>query len=239
VIIFSRIPDLDRKRSRPSPFWPALMEIIRTEKYFAFCSYIFLISLFTASCPIIFSLIEKKVILFENDMIVLLGNLVMIGGLAGYLLAGKAVDRYGTKPIFLICHFSYGMVLFAFIFREVWPIPLIFSLGILHFSYGTLLGATSVANTTEMYKLLPEKNKSLAASINTSLLMGGAGISGVLTSWFLSVGIFSKTWTFLSFSLSDFDVILLGSGIMIILLVVALGLVPSIVVKKGSGIPRL
>jgi len=51
VIIFSRIPDLDRKRSRPSPFWPALMEIIRTEKYFAFCSYIFLISLFTAAVP--------------------------------------------------------------------------------------------------------------------------------------------------------------------------------------------
>ena len=56
--------------------------------------------LFTGACPMIFSLLEKDVLGFSDDRIVLIGNLMALGGMLGFVLGGRMVDRFGTKYVF-------------------------------------------------------------------------------------------------------------------------------------------
>ena len=48
----------------------------------------------------IFSLLEKDVLGFSDDRIVLIGNLMALGGMLGFVLGGRMVDRFETKYVF-------------------------------------------------------------------------------------------------------------------------------------------
>ena len=80
------------------------MKVLRIPGYLPFCAYCFLLMLFTGACPMIFSLMEKDVLGFSDDRIVLIGNLMALGGMLGFVLGGRMVDRFGTKYVFLCCH---------------------------------------------------------------------------------------------------------------------------------------
>ena len=75
----------------------------------SFVAYIFLLALFTGCCPLIFNLIEKHVLGWGDDRVVTMGMLMMIGSVVGFFMGGRAVDKYGTKPVFMVMHFSYGV----------------------------------------------------------------------------------------------------------------------------------
>jgi len=69
-------------------------------------------------------------------------------------------------------------------------------------------------------------------------MKGGIGLSGLLSAWALSLGVLSDSWTLWGQALSSYDAILLGYGGMVVLLVVTLGLVPS-VLSKSEWMPQV
>jgi MFS family permease len=163
----------------------------------------------------------------------------MAGSLIGFFIGGKAVGRWGTKPIFLSCHFGFGLVMLLFLFRVTDPAPLaIVMLAVVHFLYGIVWAASSIAISTEMLALIPPDNKSISTSICTVLMRMGGALSGALSAWALNAGFLNERWTLLGRELSQYDTILLGFAIMVIMLVVTLGLVPS-VLRKAEWVPRL
>lgn len=237
VIFYFQIPELENYKKPKQGIASSLRYIIGIPDFMPFCSYIFLITLVTGSLPWILGLLEKDILGFENSVIVLMGTLLLIGSLGGFYLGGKMVDRYGTKYVFLICHFTYGLVLFFIIGRDWFPIQHLVLISICTTMFGLIQAAMGIAFTSELFVLIPTKNRSLSTAFATTLQMGGLALSGIIFSKVIDLGILSETWVLFGKSMSLYDTIIFGCGIGIILLIVTLGLVPSIV-KNAQWIPR-
>jgi len=236
LIFYLRIPELEPPLKQKINIKKNILSVLRSEGFFSYCSYVFLLTLFTMGCPALFGLIEKKVLMLGDHHISLLGSAMFAGVLAGSLAGGYAIDKYGTKRVFLICHFSYSSIILLFILRETLPMHLLLSLGGLNFCFGAISGALNIAIASELMALFPPKLKSLAGSIFFTLFAGGKTLSIVLSAWVVKLGILQKSWTLLGCSLSQYDSILLSFAVMVVLLVVTLGLVPS-VLNKSQWLP--
>lgn len=229
-LFFTRIPELERETCSSRDLPAALLKIARSSGYLPFCAYLFIIHLFVGGCPVLFGLIEKRVLTMGDSTVVLLANITMIGSVLGFYIGGKAVDRIGTKPVFLVCHFGYGLSLALFVIRDLLPCPVFPILAAVHAMFGVLVAAGSIAFSTEMLALIPAERKSLTTSICSTMIQGGSALSGLLGAWGISMGIFSSSWTLSGAATrSAYDVILLVYGVMIVLMTVTLGLIPSVV----------
>lgn len=227
-LFFSRIPEMERahysSRNLPQDF----MNILRSRGYLPFCAYLFIITLFTGGCLAMFSLVEKQVLGMGDSKVMLLANMTMIGSVIGYYIGGKAVDLVGTKPVFLICHFGYGACLFAFVLRGNFFLAPFGLLAVVHMVFGGLAAAGSIAFSTEMLALIPAVRKSFSTSICMTMTMGGAALSGFLGAWGIQLGVFSKSWILAGGSLSAYDGVLMVYAVLIVLMTVTLGLIPSV-----------
>ena len=237
MIAFSRIPELERPKPPSQPLWTSLKKVVALPGYLPFCSYCFLLSLFTAASPQLFGLLEKEVLLLSDDQLVMLGNLMFAGSLIGFVVGGNMVDRIGTKYVFMFCHFGYGIVLLSLLMREGFPVPAIWVAGCVSTGFGFVQAASSIAMTSEILYLIPPENKSLATGFWLTLWSGGSGLSGVLFGQLLGIGILSSDWRLFGQTLSQYDGLLLLSGGMIVLLTVTLGLIPS-VIRVARWIPQ-
>ncbi len=236
IIFYKKIPQMAEPRNERNEFFGALGHVIRAKGYASFCCYAFLLTLYTAYGPSLFGLIEKKRLLLGDGSIVWLGNLLAGGAILGFLVGGRMVDRWGTKPAFLFCHFSYALVMLLFLGRGMVPLPLMVYLGGLHIAFGFTMSASSIAVSTEMLAIAPEINKALATSVCNALQIGGGAISGLLCAGAIRLGLFNDSWSLLGEKLSSFDALLLIFSILVLLLVVTLGLVPS-VIRKAEWAP--
>ena len=238
IFFYLKIPGTNQSQPTESSFLQACKTIVRIPGYVPFCSYAFLLCLFTRACPWIFGLLEKDVLHFNGSQLVLMGNLLFGGSLAGFYLGGKLIDRYGTKPVFLLCHFSYGLILFLFLFRGFFPWPVIVTVGLLTICFGMVQAASSIGLTTELMALIPQTNKSLSTALNLSLINGGTALSAFICSKTIDLSILNTSWQFFGQTMSEYDSLLLGCGLMIVLLIVTLGLIPSVIKPKAQWVPQ-
>jgi len=236
LLNYTRIPELERPKEARHTLREALAVVLHVPDYLPFCSYVFLLMLFTAAAPVVFALIGKEVLGFGDNTVVWLGNLAMLGAVGGYFLGGRAVDRHGTKPVFLICHFGYGVLMTLFAFRAIAPGALFAWAAGISVGFGAITAASSIAITTEVFALLPQENKSLAGAVASSVHIGGGALSSILVAWILKLGLLRETWTLGGVAMTHYDSVLLGYAGMVMLLVVTLGQVPS-VVRKHEWMP--
>ena len=228
-IYFGRIPELERATCSTRDLPRDFGVILRSGGYLPFCAYLFIIALFTGGCVAMFGLVEKQVLKMDDSLVMILANLTMIGAVIGYYFGGKAVDRVGTKPVFLICHFGYGASLVLFVMRDSLFLPPLYQLAAVHMVFGGLAAAGSIAFSTEMLALIPAVRKSLSTSICSTMLTAGAALSGLLGAWGIRLGIFAESWNLAGGSRSAYDAVLLVYAVMIVLMTVTLGLIPSVV----------
>lgn len=238
IFFFSRIPEIERERVPMDAWTTSLRAILNHRGFMPFCAYVFLLMLFTAGTPTFFGLIEKGTLHLSDSFVVLLGNITMVGALIGFAVAGRVVDRFGTKPAFLVCHFGFALTSFAFVLRDQlsW-LPMPWLLGVIHLVTGAVGAASSIAISSEILALIPATNKSLSTSFLSALLNGGMALSGLLGAWALRSGALAESWTLGRLPLTPYDTMLLAYGAMVVLLVVTLGLVPS-VIRRADWIPR-
>jgi predicted MFS family arabinose efflux permease len=228
MFLYSRLPEAEKPDPTLPPLGAALQKVIRAKAYLPFCAYAFLLALFTGGCPILFGMIEKTVLRMSDGTVALLANMRLLGSILGFYLGGKAVERHGTKPVFLACHFGFGVILFLFLWRGAgeWPVaPILAGIEAL---FGMVWAASSVAFTVEMYALIPSEGKSLSTSVFMTLQGAGASLGGMLPAWAIRLGMFSETWTLAGTPRSDYDALLLICGTLVVVIAVTLGLVPSV-----------
>ncbi|HOX85118.1 MAG TPA: hypothetical protein PKW76_15290 [bacterium] len=237
LYFYRRIPEIESTRAGKSSFAQALWHSLNLPGYLPFCSYTFLLMLFTGAAPWLFGLVEKDVLHFSDYQIVLMGNLLFVGSLLGFFLGGAAVDRLGTRMVFLLCHFSFSAVLFAFLLRQSLPFSLPVVTGILNALFGLAQAASGIAITTEMLALISVENKSLASALSLTLIAAGNALSGILSGKALQLGILAPSWTLGQQTLSGYDGLIAIAAVMILLLVVTLGLIPS-VMRKARWVPQ-
>lgn len=237
VAFYWRIPEMEDAKDRKEGLRQTLTKTMRAKGFVIFCLYTFLLAIFTRSSPVIFGLIEKRALGMGDNQVVLLGNLAMVGAIFGFLAGGKAVDRFGTKPVFLVCHIGYALVLFLFLGRDLLPGGPVVVLGGLHFAFGVVYAAASIALSTTLLALIPPQNKSLSTSICMTLLQAGGGISGWLCAWALASTVFERAAGSIGGGLSSYNAILLIYGAIVVVLMLMLRLVPT-VHAKPKFLPR-
>ncbi len=240
MVVYLKIPELEISTDSEKKIKPfeLLGNIIRTQGVASFGAYIFLITLCSSYCPTIFALMEKEVLYLGNGTVVWLANLTMIGSVTGFWLGGHAVDRFGTKSVFLVCHFSFPVILAIFLFRGFFPgIEMSFLWGA-HFLFGIAFASSSIAITSEILGLIPEHHKSVATSLLMTFQIAGAACSGFLCAGVIKLNLLKEHWTLLNMGMNKYDTILLAAATMILMLTAALGLVPS-VIRKSQWFPHL
>ncbi|MFW6059886.1 MAG: MFS transporter [Phycisphaeraceae bacterium] len=236
VLLFLRIAEPPRPARPTHGFFSSISRTLHAEGYAPFSAYIFLLALCTGATPFVFGLLEKHTLHFGDDQVVWMGHLIMIGSLIGFALGGKATDWWGTKPVFLVCHFGYGVALALMLGRAFLPVDVIYLAGAANLLYGAFWAGSLIAITTELLALVPRENQAMGTSLALLLFHIGGAASGMLGSAALGMGIFSSRWELMGMALGPYDSLLLLWAVMIVLLVVTLGLVPS-VLRKAEWMP--
>jgi len=232
----ARIPEVKRERSAEprETMLTALAEVIRAPGYSAFCCYVFLLTLFTAVVPNLFNLVELKHLDWNDASVAWMGNLLMIGAFVGFFIGGPGIDRLGTKAIFLIAHFAYGLLMFAYLLRDQVPFPAPQYIGALYFLFGVVQAGSATAISTEMLALMPRGRPALASALCVAMQMGGQALANLLSAWMLKLGFLRDEWNFMGQRMCSYDALVLLCAVMVVLLVVALGLVPSVIRKAET-----
>ncbi len=239
IFLYLKIPEIEKDTSKDKAIGKILSSIPQVPGYLPFCAYCFLLMLATGAWPVTLGLLEKNVLLFSDDTIVHMGTMLFVGAMVGFYVGGKMVDKVGTKIVFLVVHFSYFIFLFIIIFRSLVPVSLATYFSFITFTLGLIQAASSIALTSEMMALAPRENKSVTISICSSLQVGGAAISGIVSGKVIEFGILSKTWTFMNLELSDYDTLILSSSVLVFVFIITLGLIPSVVkTKKVQWVPH-
>lgn len=239
IFLYLKIPEIEKSDPDETSIAHILSSILIVPGYLPFCAYCFLLMLATGAWPVTLGLLEKNVLLFSDDTIVHMGTLLFIGSLVGFYIGGKMVDKFGTKLVFLVVHFSYFTFLLIVAFRDLVPVSMPVYFSFITFNLGLTQAASSIALTSEMMALAPRENKSVMFSICSSLQFGGAAISGVISGKIIEYGVLSKNWTMMNLKLSNYDTLLLFSAILVFVFIITLGLIPSVVkTRKVQWVPH-
>jgi len=239
IFFYSKIPEIEKSEFKKKSILKITAMIPEIPGYMPFCAYCFLLMLATGAWPVTMGLLEKNVLHFPDDTIVHMGTMLFLGSIVGFYAGGKMVDKFGTKIVFLVVHFSYFLFLFLVILRDLIPIPLVSYFSFLTFGLGLIQASSSIALTSEMMALAPAKNKSVIISFCMSLQVGGAAISGIISGKLIEYEILTTKWIFKGLVLSDYDTLILFSSVMVFVFVVTLGLIPSVVrTKKAQWLPH-
>lgn len=231
------IPELEAPSGHREPLLAGLLTVLRHPGYLPFTTYMFLISLCMMPVPALFGLVEKEGLGYGDDTVVVLGNLWMLGAMAGMWLGGQVVDRLGSRLVFLSCHLAIAVILAAFVWRGSLPWPIFPTLATAHFTFGIAYAAVGVAFTTELLALTPATSRSLATSLGAALHLGGGSLAGLAAAWLLGLGMFSESWTLSGATVTAYDALLLLAMIGVVLLVVCLGQVPGML-RRHQHLPQ-
>lgn len=236
-ILYKQIPELDPIQPPATGFFKTLGILFKIPGYLRFCFYIFLLSFASAAAGLL-GLLEKEALGFSDSLLMVMGNLLSIGAIAGFLIGGKMVDRFGAKPVFLTSHIITAITLTGILMRGYLPISLPFIIGMLSLLFGASQGATGIASTSELLALIPSKNKSLSIGFNLTLAAAGISLAGLLNGQLLKMNILPAQWTLLGHSMSAYDALLVGFLLITIILGATLGLVPTIRQLHSQWFPQ-
>ena len=166
-----------------------------------------------------------------------MNTLLFLGNLLGFYLGGIIIDKFGTKPVFILTHFAYGLKLILFVMRDLLFVPHIFSHSVLMFAYGIVSAASSIAITAELYDVIPLKKSLVANSFFVVVLSLSKFLGAFVSSQALKLNLLNNVWSIGPFSMNCYDTMLIGNAIMVIFLVMTLGLIPSVSkqIHLGSG----
>jgi len=237
LLFYTQIPELEPVNPPRDGFWRALAAVLRIPGYLRFCMYIFLLSFATTGLGLL-GLLEKTVLGFSDSQLLLMGNLLSIGTVAGFFIGGKMVDHLGAKSVFSAGHVVFALALAGVLLRGSLPLPLIVTIGLLSFFCGAVQGATGIASTSELLALIPPENKSLSTGFNLTLLAAGASLAGLLNGQLLKMDVLPAQWTLFNQPMSAYDVLLAGFVVMTVLMAAALGLVPKIRNLRSQWLPQ-
>jgi len=225
---YSRIPDRSVPTETASPFWPTVTGVLKQKDYLPFLAYMFLLTFFTSQAMDVLRLLVKKGLGGSDSAILAMSVTGMAGALMGFFIAGRIVDSRGTKPVFIAGHFFFGLALFIFPLRGLLPLPMPILASVVTFLFGLVASMLSIAVTTESFQFCRGENRALSVVTIHSFQTFAAGSAGFLVAGVLRIDALAREWTLLGWTLTRFDTLLLGFGVMVVLLVVSIGLVPSV-----------
>lgn len=236
--LYLKIPEMEPSGRTGRNPWQTLKWVVRIPGYLPFCAYMFLLSFLTGAVPGLLGLLEKEFLGFSDSSLVVMGNLLSIGTVAGFLAGGRIVDRFGSRPVFMAGHAVFSLTLIAVLLRGQFPLPATVVLGTLTFVFGAAQGAAGIAGTSELLALIPQENKSFSTALNLAMIAAGVALSGLCSGQILKLNILQSSWTLLGHAMSTYDALLAGFTGLIAILATTTGLVPAIRHLHSQWLPQ-
>lgn len=161
------------------PFLPALRRILGIPGLVRYLVYLLLLSITTSNGSDILRLDGARGIRFGDDFLMRLSVAGMVGSLVGFATAGRFIDKWGPRRVFLVCHFGFAIALALFPARDHLPLPAETTA----LAAAALLGASAatlgLATTAESFLLCSVAGgRTLAYSVVTATSTFGSGASG-------------------------------------------------------------
>ena len=236
--LYAKIPELEPIRPLNGGFWVSLHRIMSTPGYRPFCVYIFLLSFLTGAIPSLLGLLQREALGFSDSQLILMGNMLAAGTIAGFFVGGKMVDRFGAKPVFLAGHIVFAMTLTGVLLRGFIPLSPFIIMSLISLLCGSVQGATGIAGTSELLALIPPENKSLSTGFNMTMAAAGLSMAGLLNGHLLKIKVLPEQWSLFHHTLSAYDALLAGFTVMAVLMAATLGLVPTIRNLHSQWMPQ-
>lgn len=192
MYFYGKIPELEQsietEHEEKKSFRKELKKVLLHKEYFRYCLFILILPFAISCLTLIYNLYEKSILNFNSADIVLMGNLVMIGGIVGYVIGAFALKRLGEKELFLYSSCCISLCAVAFPLHAYFPfLPIKNYAGIITFCTGLSISAMSIGITAMMLHLLPKENKSLSTSLFLTAQEIGTGLSAALLSLLIAV----------------------------------------------------
>ncbi|HEX9047923.1 MAG TPA: MFS transporter [Verrucomicrobiae bacterium] len=204
-------------------FLPSLRAVIVHDGYSPFLAYVFLLVFFTSESMDVLRLMARQSLGFGDNSVLAMSVAGMTGSLGGFFLGGKIVDRWGTRPVFVICHLAFGLFLSLFPLRGFLPVQPVALAVAVSSLLGLAQATISIAFTARSFAVCAPEHRSLAVGLIFSFQTLASAVSGVFVSGALRSGVLQTTWQLHGLSLTIYDTILFFFALMVLLLIVTLG----------------
>jgi len=233
-----KIPEREPQKDGIS-FVKSLRLIFRNQRLLGFGTYLFWLYMFSGSVVPVAILMAKLVLKMNDDFLVLLSSCLMIGNIVGFFLGGHVVDRRGTKKVFLLTHFSFGILSLMLLFVQGDSLVNEILLLVFVTLYGLVYSAASIAVSSETFAIVPDSSSEMGIAACLGMYYAGLGLSRFVVGWILDSGMLSNSWVlFGRLQLTQYHTLFLISGFGVIVTCVLLVMIPS-VVGKSRLIPEI
>lgn len=173
-----------------------------------------------------------------DSLIVILSAIAMSGLIAGYLLAGRMVQRYGVKGVLLTAHVGFALLNLSLLGVRSGHAGAVFVLALILATYGLLFACASVAVSSELLALASPLNKAVSIAFGYSLYAAGMGGSRALVSLVLGSGILAEQWHIGSIAFTRYHSVFLANAGGVVLAMALLVFVPA-VTRKVERLPSM
>ena len=235
LAVYARIPDSSPPAEHHGGLAAAVSTLVRAPGFIRFLVYVLILSLCTRNMNSLLLLFDKDVLGFGDNLVIFMNIAFSIGAISGLVIAGKSVDRYGTRRVLVLSHFAFVLAFGLVYLRGFFSPPLQVGLmAIVHLMHGAILLGAGVAVTAEMLALIPADKKALASGLYISVLRLGIALAGFLSAWFIK----SRIALPISFNglnrLNTYDSLILLSCVTLAALVFLPGALPSVRKKPAE-----
>ena len=183
VYFYQKIPELEKpkKEQEKRKFFKEIKHLFKDKLFLRFTAFKFSFPLMVGSIALLFNIFEKKYLNFTPSDIMLMGNLLFIGGVSGFWLGAHLMKKFEAKQIFLFATISITFVSLIFpIGIYLQGLPVIILCGTVTFIFGSSMSALGIAETSLMLSLLQPERKSLASSLCIMCTQFGSAVAGIL-----------------------------------------------------------
>jgi len=242
IVVFSvvgalqlvREPCVARIPTRPKPSRAAntwredLGDILKRKDILIFSGY-FMLLMFLAG------FLTQPLVLYMKDMgfstrdSTLIYAASVLGSVLGLVLAGRIMDRIGTRLVFMGVHVVLSVL--ALLIALVGSLPMVYAkpcMTVLQIVAGTALAVANLANTAQIFHMAPARAKTMFMSIMVVVSMMGCAFSP-----FMAGLILDSPWRTLSVGVGPvtfgiYQWLFLGAGTGLILAMILLPFIQNV-----------
>ncbi len=237
LVCIARIPETPLARE-VKPLGKSLRAILSDSRLMGFGTYLFWLYAFAGATVPVVIIFAKLKLKFNDDFLVLLSSCLLIGSIVGFLIGGKMVDRQGTKKVFLLAHFTFGLLnLLMLTVQNNSTFCTYLLIGIVSM-YGLIFAAATIAVSSEAFALAPEEFSEMGLAVCLGLYYAGLGFSRFLAGWVLDSGMLAESWNLWGIDMSQYHTLFFFFGIGVLVTCVLLVMVP-VVVTPSKSLPQV
>ncbi len=178
---YSQIPERrDKAKGKKQNFIAAIRELLAYRNYVKLLLVFLIQGLLCGAVINLVTLLEKDVLNFSGDQVVLVGAFLFVGALIGYIFGGSMTDKFDRTKIFIWTLVFMMLTVGAFPLHHVIGFKKVF-LAFLLCCYGAIGAIMGIVMSAQLFTVMPNFNRSLASYLSTVTTSLGLFLSGIIS----------------------------------------------------------